>query len=86
MTNIGANIGVLVAVVATVGIIYTLASKEWKKNSQVASAQNTIGLNSYEGLWVRCTSPVPGTIQCDTYDDSFLALPGKQLIFVFLFI
>lgn len=79
MANICSNIGILVAFMSTVGIIYTLASKEWKKNSQVASQQNAIGLNSYEGLWVRCTSPVPGTIQCDNYDDTFLALPGKNI-------
>ena len=84
MANLCTNIGVLISFASLVGIIYTLASKEWKRNSQVSSQPNAIGTNSYEGLWVRCFSPVSGTIQCDQYDDSILGLHGKKRFFVFV--
>ncbi|XP_076800479.1 claudin-19-like isoform X1 [Clavelina lepadiformis] len=74
MANMCPNVGFFLGFVATVGILYTLASKSWKQNSQVASQSNMYGVHSYEGLWVRCTSPVPGTFQCDTYDTSILGI------------
>ena len=74
------NIGVGMAVLATAGILYTVASKHWKQNSQ-ASSQNIVGnIQSYQGLWVRCTSPEPGRFTCDEYDVSYLGLPGNELI------
>ena len=80
MANACQSIGLVLAFMSVVGIIYTLASKEWKRNSQVSSGSQFYGTNSYEGLWIRCYSPVPGQIQCDQFDQSYLGLPGEMLL------
>jgi len=76
MANPCPAVGLGLGFVAMVGIIYTLASKEWKVNSQVSSSNVDMGIHSYEGLWVRCTSPQSGQLMCDNYDESMLALPA----------
>ena len=78
MANACPNIGVLFALLATAGILYTIASKYWKQNSPVSSANFVNGLQSYEGLWVRCISPEAGRFNCDSFDVSFLGLPRTQ--------
>ncbi|XP_039249627.2 claudin-19-like isoform X3 [Styela clava] len=70
------NLGLLIGIAATVGILYCLGSRYWKVNSQVSSQQVNRGIQSYEGLWVRCTSYIPGQFQCDNFDESYLALPA----------
>ncbi|XP_026692137.2 claudin-1-like isoform X1 [Ciona intestinalis] len=77
MANACPSVGLALGILATVGILYSLASKEWKRNSQNSSQNVNRGIYSYEGLWVRCTSPMPGQFQCDNYDESFLALPAS---------
>jgi len=77
MANPCPSVGLLFGFLATVGIVYTLASKQWKVNSQVSSSNVNMGIHSYEGLWVRCTSSLPGQQLCDTYDESILALPAE---------
>jgi len=69
--------GWFISVLAFFGIIYTLASKEWKKNNQAASIAAANSIHSYEGLWVRCVSSLPGQYQCDNFDESFLNLPAE---------
>jgi len=76
MGNPCPSVGLVMGFLATIGIIYTLASKDWKHNNQQSSSNVNMGIHSYEGLWVRCTSGMPGQILCDTYDESMLALPG----------
>jgi len=75
MANACGSIAWFLSIVATGGILITLASKEWKKNSQSSSMANLNGVYSYEGLWVRCVSSTPGLYQCDNFDESFLSLP-----------
>lgn len=77
MANPCPSVGLLLGFLATVGIVYTLASKQWKINSQVSSSNVNMGIHSYEGLWVRCTSSQPGQELCDTYDESILGLPAE---------
>lgn len=77
MANPCPGVGVVLGFIATIGIIYTLASKEWRVNSQTSSSSITIGIDSYEGLWVRCTSSQAGQLVCDTYDESKWLLPGE---------
>lgn len=69
------TLGLLIGIFATIGILYCLGSRQWKKNSQVSSQQVNRGIQSYEGLWVRCTTYIQGQFQCDNYDESYLALP-----------
>ena len=76
MANPCPSVGLVIGFIATIGIIYTLASKEWKVNNPQSSQNVNMGIHSYEGLWVRCTSGQPGQIVCDSYDESILALPG----------
>jgi len=71
------GVGVGLGFVATIGIIYTLASKEWRVNSQTSSSAVAMNIKSYEGLWVRCTSSQAGQIICDNYDESKWLLPGE---------
>lgn len=70
-------IALLLGLIGTAGILYVLSSKQWKQNSQVSSQNHLQGIESYQGLWVRCTSPEPGTFLCDEYDVSYLGLPRK---------
>nr|XP_026692137.1 claudin-1-like isoform X1 [Ciona intestinalis] len=77
MANACPSVGLALGILSTIGILYSLASKEWKRNSQNSSQNVNRGIYSYEGLWVRCTSPMPGQFQCDNYDESFLALPAS---------
>jgi len=75
MANPCPGVGVGLGFVAMIGIIYTLASKEWKVNSQTSSSI-TNGINAYEGLWVRCTSSA-GQLRCDNYDEPKWNLAGE---------
>jgi len=77
MANACTSIGWAVGVLAFAGILFALASKEWKKNNQASSVAAANGIHSYEGLWVRCVSSLPGQYQCDQFDESFLALPAS---------
>uniref|UniRef100_H2Z188 Claudin n=1 Tax=Ciona savignyi TaxID=51511 RepID=H2Z188_CIOSA len=77
MANNCPAVGLVLGLISTVGILYALASKEWKRNSAASSQNVNRGINSYEGLWIRCTSPYPGQFQCDNFDESSLALPAS---------
>lgn len=77
MANVCSTIGWFVGVLAFIGILLTLASKEWQKNNAATSGGVVNGIFAYEGLWVRCVSSLPGQFQCDQFDDSFLALPAS---------
>lgn len=70
------SIGMVLGLISTIGILYCVASRYWKINSQVSSQQVNRGVASYEGLWVRCVSYIPGVFQCDRFDESYLGLSG----------
>jgi len=63
------DVGVAVSFLSFFGTIYVLSSKHWKENSPVSSSNIAQGVQSYEGLWVRCVSSLPGMYQCDTFDE-----------------
>jgi len=77
MGNPCPGVGLGIGFIALIGIIYTLASKEWRVSSSTSSSNVVMDIHSYEGLWVRCTSPQSGQITCDHYDESKFLLPGE---------
>jgi len=81
MSSSARSLGLGLAVIATVGILFTTIFREWKRNSVESSQANFLQLYASEGLWVRCTSPLPGQFQCDQYDTSFLGLQRKSLFY-----
>jgi len=78
MGNPCPGVGLGIGFIALIGIIYTLASKEWRVSSSTSSSNVVMDIHSYEGLWVRCTSPQSGQITCDHYDESKFLLPGMK--------
>ena len=73
------DVGVAVSFLSFFGTIYVLASKHWKENSPVSSSNIAQGVQSYEGLWVRCVSTLPGMYQCDTFDESLFEHEGRLM-------
>ncbi|XP_039249628.1 claudin-7-like [Styela clava] len=63
----GTTAGFGLAALSLVGIMYCIISNEWKRSSQLASQQSLKFLYLSEGLWMRCTVPTPGIMQCDNY-------------------
>uniref|UniRef100_H2Z189 Claudin n=1 Tax=Ciona savignyi TaxID=51511 RepID=H2Z189_CIOSA len=77
MTSSITYVGLILSILATVGIIFSTIFREWKRNSVQASQQVLDRFYSSEGLWVRCTSPTVGQFQCDDYDKGLLGLPPQ---------
>ena len=65
------------SIIADLGAVFATIFREWKRSSIPDTQNNLQGVYATEGLWIRCTSVGFGSIECDNYDTSILALPGK---------
>jgi len=76
MAKLCTSIGWFLSIVSLVGILVVISSKHWKENNRADSIAAASNILSYEGLWVRCVSSIPGQFQCDNFDESFINLPA----------
>lgn len=67
------------AMLSFIGILYCVMSRDWKVSSSIASQNSLNNLHVSEGLWLRCTEPQPGIIQCDNYDTTLFNVEGMFL-------
>ncbi|XP_039249634.2 claudin-14-like [Styela clava] len=70
-------LGCIIAVFAVFGTMVTLIHHEWKHTSDINSPGHLQSIHMDEGLWIRCTYPAPGLVQCDTFGKSMFTLPGE---------
>lgn len=77
MSSAPRTLGFVLILLATIGFLVTCVYREWRRNSVQSSQATFLNLYAVEGLWVRCTSPQPGQIQCDEYDTALIGIPGE---------
>lgn len=68
--------GLMLSILALIGILYTTISNEWQVGSAEDTQPNMRQIRAYLGLWMRCVSPRHGIYNCDKYDVSTLGLEG----------
>ena len=73
MSECSKIIGYILAWIALLLSIATIATPEWRKNDVQGEVVETIIRT--QGLWWKCTFYPTGNWQCDDYDRFFIALP-----------